>query len=365
VGGIDSVLNCFLGYAERHWPGRIEVKSLGGAEGESPAGHCAARTAIRPICGRKRSLVPVNLRFLVSLWRDKTVRGGERVLFLQRSDHVLAYLGDDAPPLVLYIHGSAEHLHLPSESKLRWLRAFVPLLEEGAIRRARHIFVCSERGRRYYARLYPRYAGRFEVLPSAVNGSRFRLLGSQAARRELGLDEDAFLVLFVGRIEEVKDPLLWASAFAGVCARLPDARAAILGTGALAPQMLGWLEKHGISQRLLCCKSVPEADLALWYNAADALLVTSHFEGSPKVVVEALACGTPVVATDVGDLPEMLACGVPLTISAGRDARALAEAVLKYAGTQKKDCPEFVRSHACATVYRRVLEVLKAVAEGG
>jgi len=120
-----------------------------------------------------------------------------------------------------------------------------------------------------------------------------------------------------------------ASAFAGVCARLPDARAAILGTGALAPQMLGWLEKHGISQRLLCCKSVPEADLALWYNAADALLVTSHFEGSPKVVVEALACGTPVVATDVGDLPEMLACGVPLTISAGRDARALAEAVLK------------------------------------
>jgi len=52
VGGIDSVLNCFLGYAERHWPGRIEVKSLGGAEGESPAGHCAARTAIRPICGR-------------------------------------------------------------------------------------------------------------------------------------------------------------------------------------------------------------------------------------------------------------------------------------------------------------------------
>jgi glycosyltransferase involved in cell wall biosynthesis len=362
VGGIDSVLNCFLSYAERHWPGRIEVKSLGGVDGESPAGHGAARTAIRPICGRRRSLLPVNLRFLVSLWRDKTPLGGERVLFLQRSDHALAYLGDDAPPLVLYIHGSSEHLHLPSESKLRWLRAFMPLIEEGVVRRARHIFVCSERGRSYYARLYPRCAGRFEVLPGAVDEGRFRLLGTQAARRELGLEEDVFLVLFVGRIEEVKDPLLWASAFERVCARLANARAAILGTGALASRMLGWLEEHGISGRLLCCKGVPEAELVLWYNAADALLVTSHFEGSPKVVVEALACGTPVVATDVGDLPEMLAYGVPLTISAGRDAMALSEAVVKYAGTQKKEYPEFVRSHACATVYRHVLEVLRAVA---
>ena len=358
------MLNCFLSYAERHWPGHIEVKSLGGVEGESGASRCAARTAIRPICGRRRSLVPVNLRFLVSLWWDKTPPGGERVLFLQRSDHALAYLGDDAPPLVLYIHGSSEHLHLPSESKLRWLRAFMPLLEEGAIRRARHIFVCSERGRSYYAQRYPRWAGRFEVLPGAVDGSRFRLLGTQAARRELGLDQDAFLVLYVGRIEEVKDPLLWARAFERVCARLPNARAAILGTGALAPQLLGWLEEHGISKRLLCCKSVPEAELALWYNAADALLLTSHFEGSPKVVVEALACGTPVVATDVGDLPEMLAYGVPLAICKSRDAAALSEAVVKYAGTRKKECPEFVRSHACATVYRHVLEVLQAVAEG-
>lgn len=364
VGGIDSVLNCFLGYAELHWPGRIEVKSLLGAAGESGASRCAAKTAIRPICGRRRSLVPVNLRFLVSLWRDKTPLGGERVLFLQRSDHALAYLGEDAPPLVLYIHGSADCLHVPNESKLRWLRAFMPLLEEGAVRRARHIFVCSERGRSYYARLYPRFASRFEVLPSAVYGSRFRLLGTQAARRELGLDEDAFLVLFVGRIEEVKDPLLWASAFERVCARLPNARAAILGTGALAPRMLGALEGYGISERLLCCESVPEAELALWYNAADVLLLTSHFEGSPKVVVEALACGTPVVATDVGDLPEMLAYGVPLTICKSRDAMALAEAVLRYAGTQKKEYPEFVRSHACATVYRHVLEVLRAVAAG-
>jgi glycosyltransferase involved in cell wall biosynthesis len=124
------------------------------------------------------------------------------------------------------------------------------------------------------------------------------------------------------------------------------------------------LECYGISHRLLCAKSVPEAELALWYNAADVLLLTSHFEGSPRVVVEALACGTPVVTTDVGDVPEMRACGAPIAILDSRDPMALAEAVVDYAGHEKQPCPEFVRRHSFAVVFGRVLEVLKAAAEG-
>lgn len=364
VGGIDSALDCFLRYAEQHWPGRIEVKSLSGEQGGSPASPCAARIAIRPICGRKASLVPVNLRFLLSLWRNKSRCDDHSVLFLHRSDHALAYLADDRPPLVLYVHGSAEHFSLPNESKLRLLRAAIPFVEEAAIRRARHIFVCSERGRRYYAQQHPRYARRFEVLPNAVDGNRFRLIGTGEARRALGIDQAVFLVLFAGRIEEVKDPLLWANAFHQVCARLPDARGAILGSGAQAPEMLRMLECYGISNRLLCSKGVPEAELALWYNAADVLLLTSHFEGSPRVVVEALACGTPVVSTDVGDAPEMRASGAPLTICDSRDPMALAEAAVGYMGCEKKPCPEFVESHSFATLFGRVLEVLKAAAEG-
>jgi glycosyltransferase involved in cell wall biosynthesis len=364
VGGIDSSLNGFLRYAEQHWPGRIEVQSLGGRQGESPASPCATKIAIQPICSRRASPVPVNLRFLLSLWRNRPRRDGHAVLYLHRSDHALAYLADDRPPLVLYIHGSAEHLSLPNESKLRLLRAAMPFVERAAIRRSSHVFICSERGRKYYAQRYPRYARRFEVLPSAVDGDRFRLIGTEAARRALGIDQAVFLVLFAGRIEEVKDPLLWVNAFHQVCARLPDARGAILGSGAQAPEMLRMLECYGISNRLLCLKGVPEAELALWYNAADVLLLTSHFEGSPRVVVEALACGTPVVSTDVGDAPEMRACGAPLTICDSRDPMALAESVVEYIGHEKKCCPEFVESHSFATVFGRVLEVLKAAAEG-
>ena len=364
VGGIDSSLNCFLRYAEQHWPGRIDVRSLGGAQGHSPASPCPTRIAIRPICSRKASLVPVNLRFLLSLWRNRSHCDSHAVLYLHRTDHALAYLADERQPLVLYIHGSAEHLSLPNESKLRLLRAVMPFVEEAVIRRSSHVFTCSERGRRYYAQRYPKYACRLEVLPSAVDGDRFRPIGTEEARRALGIDQAAFLVLFAGRIEEVKDPLLWANAFHQMCTRLPNARGALLGTGALGPETLRMLECYGISHRLLCAKSVPEAELALWYNAANVLLLTSHFEGSPRVAVEALASGTPVVSTDVGDIPEMRASGAPVTISDSRDPMALAEAVVEYAGHKKEPCPEFVRTHSFAVVFGRVIEVLKAAAEG-
>lgn len=364
VGGIDSSLNCFLRYAEGHWPGRIDVESLGGQPGEPPASPRAARIAVRPVCSRAASPVPVNLRFLLSLWRNRSRCDSHAVHYLHRTDHVLAYLADDRPPVVLYIHGSAEHLSLPNESKLRLVRAAIPFVEEAVIRRSSRVFICSERGRRYYARRYPKYASRLEVLPSAVDGERFRPTGTEEARRALGIDQAAFLVLFVGRIEEVKDPLLWANAFHQACTRLPNARGAILGTGARAPETLRMLECYGISHRLLCAKSVPEAELALWYNAANVLLLTSHFEGSPRVVVEALACGTPVVTTDVGDAPEMRACGAPITIVDSRDPMALAEAVVGYAGHEKAPCAEFVRRHSFEAVFGRVIEVLKAAAEG-
>jgi len=364
VGGIDSSLNCFLRYAERHWPGRIDVESLAGERAEPQAGRCATRIAIRPICSREASPIPVNLRFLFSLWRNKSRFDSHAVHYIHRTDHALAYLADDRPPLVLYIHGSAEHLSLPNESKLRLLRRGMPFVEEAVIRRSSHVFICSERGKRYYAQRYPKYASRLEVLPSAVDEDRFHPIAPQDARRALGIDQAAFLVLFAGRIEEVKDPLLWVNAFHQVCARMPNARGAILGTGALGPETLRMLECYGISHRLLCAKSVPEAELALWYNAADVLLLTSHFEGSPRVAVEALACGTPVVTTDVGDVPEMRASGAPVTIVDSRDPIALAEAVVEYAGYEKKLCPEFVRTHSLATVFGRVIEVLKTAAEG-
>lgn len=83
----------------------------------------------------------------------------------------------------------------------------------------------------------------------------------------------------------------------------------ILGTGPMRKKLIRLAAKLGVADRVRFLGSRPHAEVAEWMNAADCLLLTSRSEGSPNVVAEALACGLPVVATAVGDVPERIENG--------------------------------------------------------
>jgi teichuronic acid biosynthesis glycosyltransferase TuaC len=127
------------------------------------------------------------------------------------------------------------------------------------------------------ATLVPRrlVRGRFEVLPCGVDVGRFRPIERAAARRELGLPESGRYLLFpadAGRSEKRYDR-----------ARLIAGDVPLLALGSVDP-----------------------AQVPLWINAADAVLVTSERESFGLAVLEALACDVPVLATPVGIAPEAL-----------------------------------------------------------
>jgi len=119
------------------------------------------------------------------------------------------------------------------------------------------------------------------VVPCGIDRRRFRPGDAVAARAVLGLPTTSPIVAWVGAERPEKRPALAREAFALLAARRPDARLVVV-TGR------------------------PPAEVATWLQAADALLLTSRAEGSPMVVKEALACGLPVVATDVGDVGELV-----------------------------------------------------------
>jgi glycosyltransferase involved in cell wall biosynthesis len=124
-----------------------------------------------------------------------------------------------------------------------------------------------------------------------------------AARRELSLDAEGPVVLSVGWLIPRKGHDLAIRAVAA----MPEVTLLIVGEGAEAPALKRLAAQLGLSQRVRFLGSMPQERLAWVYSAADVLLLASSREGLPNVVLEALACGTPVVATAVWGTPEVVA----------------------------------------------------------
>ncbi|GAA6527383.1 D-inositol-3-phosphate glycosyltransferase [Intrasporangium sp. DVR] len=182
--------------------------------------------------------------------------------------------------------------------------------------------------------LYDAPPRKVSVVPPGVDLTTFTPGDRASARSELGLPVDGDLLLFVGRIQPLKAPDLLLRVAAELLRRDPERRrrltVAVLGgpsgTGLARPHDLEDLaEQLGITDVVRFVKPVERPVLAQWYRAADLVLVPSYSESFGLVAIEAQACGTPVVAADVGGLPT--AVGDAGVLVDGHDPAAWTDAV--------------------------------------
>jgi glycosyltransferase involved in cell wall biosynthesis len=159
------------------------------------------------------------------------------------------------------------------------------------------------------------------VLRNGVDLELFTPGDRNAARRRL--DVAGPLLLSVGSLIERKGHHLAIEALA----RLPEARLAIAGDGPEEGALRALANRLGVADRVRFLGNVPHEALADVYRAADALVLASSREGWANVLLEAMACGTPVVATEIWGTPEVVAAPEAGRLVARRDASALAEAV--------------------------------------
>jgi D-inositol-3-phosphate glycosyltransferase len=182
--------------------------------------------------------------------------------------------------------------------------------------------------------LYDADPGRVVVARPGVDLTIFAPGCRTDARVAVGLSPDAVLLLFVGRIQPHKGPDVLIRAAAELLRRRPDLRHRLVvgvvggasGTGIRTPMSL---DRHaaelGIGGLVRFVPPVDRATLAQWYRAADVVAVPSHSESFGLVAVEALACGTPVVAAHVGGLPT--AVGEAGILVGGHDTASWASAL--------------------------------------
>jgi glycosyltransferase involved in cell wall biosynthesis len=164
-------------------------------------------------------------------------------------------------------------------------------------------------------------ADRVTPLRNGVDLQRFSVLDKDAARAALGLD--AFTMLSVGQLVPHKGHDVAIRALP----MLPDVKLLVAGSGPDRARLETLAQQLGVAERVRLVGPVPQTELRNYYNAADVLVLASEREGWANVLLESMACGTPVVASAVCGTPEVVTAPEAGRLMAARTPDSLVEAV--------------------------------------
>jgi len=147
-------------------------------------------------------------------------------------------------------------------------------------------------------------------VPNGVDVERFRPQHSRtgALRTRFGIDADAPLVAFIGRLSVEKGPDLFLRAALSIFALCPRSHFVLVGEGAMLKQLPVFARRFGIADAVHFAGS--QDDMPAVFNELDVVVSSSLSEAMPLAVMEAMASGVPVVACKVGGIPDLIEHGV-------------------------------------------------------
>ncbi len=191
---------------------------------------------------------------------------------------------------------------------------------------------------------------RVRVIYGGVDAEHFHPSCQQQARARLGLDPDEPIVLFIGNLVPVKGLEVLVEACAQLAADRVSFACYIIGRGPLQSQVERRVQRRRLEGQIHLFGPQPHSALPDWYRAANVLVLPSYSEGVPNVLLEAAACGTPFVASEVGGIPEIAHLGVSQLVAPG-DIDGFAQAMAVYLAspcTAEEPATSEIRDHSDA-----------------
>jgi glycosyltransferase involved in cell wall biosynthesis len=321
--------------------------------------------------GRRRisaakSLVPA--RATEYLWLSRHREGvlslGLRAAFLQAPEDLLVVARWRLESLGYCFPGVTSPL---ATTRYRWARPFARWFDAGlfgALDRADAVFASADE--RAIDGLVARSAGRLRrervhALPTSYDSRVFASRPRELARRELGLASSCRLLVCNGRISQVKGWELLLEALQRLAPGDPQLTLAFVGDGEDRARLMAMAAKLRVADRVRVTGFLPPARVAQWLNAADLALVGSHTEGWSVAMLEALACGKPLVSTEVSGARQMIREAENGFIVRSRDPEEYAGAVRRALALQgaARVSLELARHYALPELARRIGRVFK------
>lgn len=220
-------------------------------------------------------------------------------------------------PIVWWEHNTT----LPGDGLLRRMLAW-----------ADRIVVVSQEIQKQFLGLEPSAASKLSVIHNGIDAQKFFPSDKERMqiRRELGWDESMHVVGTVGRLSPEKGMNYFVAAANEIAQTRPAVRFVIVGDGPERAALQAIANPDAI--RFVGVRE----DVTAWLNAMDVFALTSVADAFPLVVIEAMACGLPVVASKVGGLPEIVLDGETGLLTPPRDVSALARAMAALMGDESR-----------------------------
>lgn len=142
------------------------------------------------------------------------------------------------------------------------------------------------------------------TIMNGVDNKKFKVLDIAQSKKDLGLDLDEDFLLFIGNIQEEKGLIYLLEAFSRL--KEKNIKLVVIGDGPQKKEMEDFVSSFDLEKNIRFIGARPHDEIPLFLNAANGLCLPSLREGCPNIVLEALSCGTPVLASRVGAVPQII-----------------------------------------------------------
>lgn len=319
IGGIQTIIINFIKYA----PQDFDVRLVGTAvDASQPLGQwqetelMGRQLSFLPLIlvenDDVRGLVPTTLRYTGALLRRNFASD---FMHFHRIEPTLATFGWQGDKTLVIHNDIEEQVSGNTGDKGSILWRYLPSvyfrLERVLVGQFDQILSCNSNSCQFYRERYPEVAERITFYQNTVDPEIFyplpaeqRLTARQAFAQERGLPLDTRFLLFAGRLHPQKDPVLLVQTVAAL--QDPTVHLLIAGDGELRSAIEAEVERLGLSKQVTLLGTLGGEQLAKRYQICHVFVLSSAYEGLPLTVLEALACGAPVVTTDCGETPNLL-----------------------------------------------------------
>jgi len=151
----------------------------------------------------------------------------------------------------------------------------------------------------------------------------------KVSREDIGLKDDDFVIINVNRIEKEKGVSYLIEALPLIRKEIENVRLIMIGKGSDEPRIYSLIHKYGLQDIVKHFRDVEDSLLFNYYSLADIFVTPTIYEGLPLVVLEAMACGLPIIATNTAENPQVVKDGKNGYLVPVADSKAIADAVLK------------------------------------